>query len=187
MCRIYFSVRPEQVSRGAENVIQSSLMSLDVNPGKTKTLVEAVLQIIRRQPNASVLVCAPSNSAADTIAMRLAKRLNGEDMLRLQNPTRTIAEVPDVLKNTYCNLQNGQFELPDWQTVMRYRVIVTTCTDAGLLTTARLTNADLLCAQSELGQMNPHSVPQLMPHWTHLIMDEVNTRISSHRTFLNLY
>lgn len=150
---------------------------MNSKPGKTKTLVEAVLQIVRRQPNASVLVCAPSNSAADTIALRLAKRLRGEDMLRLQNPTRTIAEVPDVLKNTYCNLQIGQFELPDWQAVMRYRVVVTTCTDAGLLTTARLTNADLLYAQGEMGQLNPRFKPHLVPHWTHLIMDEVSYQV----------
>lgn len=133
-----------------------------------------MLQIIREQPNASVLVCAPSNSAADTIALRLAKRLTGEDMLRLQNPTRTIAEVSDVLKHTYCNMQNGQFEMPDWQAVMRYRVVVTTCTDAGLLATARLTNADILCAQTELGRMNPRSRPHVQVHWTHLIMDEVS-------------
>ena len=145
--------------------------------GKTKTLVEAVLQIVRRQQHASVLVCAPSNSAADTIALRLARKLDGEEMLRLQNPTRTLAEVPDVLKDMYCDVQNGQFVLPNWQTVMRYRVVVTTCIDAGLLVTARLTNADLSCAQSELGRVNPRSKPYLQAHWTHLIMDEVSRHV----------
>lgn len=94
-------------------------------------------------------------------------------MLRLQNPTRTIAEVPGVLRDAYCNLQNGQFTLPEWKEVMKYRVVVTTCTDAGMLAVARLTNADLMWAQSELGQTNPRSIPRLTPHWTYLIIDEV--------------
>lgn len=132
------------------------------------------MQVVRTQANASLLVCAPSNSAADTIALRLAKFLEGTEMLRLQNPTRTIAEVPDVLRDSYCNLQNGQFTLPGWKEVMRFRVVVTTCTDAGLLKVARLTNADIMWAQGELGQTNPKSIPLLTPHWTHLIIDEVS-------------
>lgn len=136
--------------------------------------METVIQVVRAQPNSSVLVCAPSNSAADTIALRLAKTLNGNEMLRLQNPTRTIAEVPEVLRDSYCRLENGQFTLPEWGEVMKYRVVVTTCIDASLLAVARLTNADLMWAQSELGRMSPRSVPRLGPHWTHLIIDEAS-------------
>ncbi|KAJ9097364.1 hypothetical protein QFC19_006832 [Naganishia cerealis] len=140
--------------------------------GKTKTLVEAVLQINRRQPNSAVLVCAPSNSAADTIATRLANSLNSDQMLRLQNPTRTTAEVPQSLRDAYCNLQDGQFILPGWQKLMQYRVIVTTCTDAGLLANGRLTNAEILRLQGETGRFFPTTRPAMRLHWTHLIIDE---------------
>ncbi|KAJ9125308.1 hypothetical protein QFC22_000265 [Naganishia vaughanmartiniae] len=140
--------------------------------GKTKTLVEAVLQINRSQRKSAILVCAPSNSAADTIAIRLARSLNGEQMLRLQNPTRTIAEVPETLRDGFCNLQDGQFVFPPWQKLMQYRVIVTTCTDAGLLANARLTNAEILWVQGEMGRLNPMSSPKIRSHWTHLIVDE---------------
>ncbi|KAJ9108959.1 hypothetical protein QFC21_000282 [Naganishia friedmannii] len=140
--------------------------------GKTKTLVEAVLQINRSQRKSAILVCAPSNSAADTIAIRLAKSLDGAQMLRLQNPTRTFAEVPEALRDAYCNLQEGQFVLPPWQKLMRYRVVVTTCTDAGLLANARLTNAEILWVQGEMGRLNPTVAPNMRPHWTHLIVDE---------------
>ena len=38
--------------------------------GKTKTIVEAILQILASDPCAHILVCAPSNPAADTVAGR---------------------------------------------------------------------------------------------------------------------
>jgi helicase MOV-10 len=40
--------------------------------GKTVTVVEAIRQVLKKNPNARVLACAPSNSAADIITERLA-------------------------------------------------------------------------------------------------------------------
>jgi len=73
------------------------LISGPFGTGKTKSVVEAVLQILRCQPDATVLLAAPSNSAADTLALRLRKTLRPPDMLRLNDRERTFAEVPDVL------------------------------------------------------------------------------------------
>lgn len=52
--------------------------------GKTTTLVEAVCEVLRREPQ--VLVCAQSNTAVDWISEQLADR--GVPVLRVGNPTR---------------------------------------------------------------------------------------------------
>lgn len=52
--------------------------------GKTTTLVEAIYETLRREPQ--VLVCAQSNMAVDWIAEKLVDR--GLNVLRLGNPTK---------------------------------------------------------------------------------------------------
>ena len=52
--------------------------------GKTTTLVEAINEVLRREPQ--VLVCAQSNMAVDWIAEKLVDR--GIPVLRIGNPTR---------------------------------------------------------------------------------------------------
>lgn len=48
--------------------------------GKTKTLIEAILQLYRENRHARILACAPSNSAADHILDRLIS----EESVRIQ-------------------------------------------------------------------------------------------------------
>lgn len=62
--------------------------------GKTTTLVEAVCEVLRREPQ--VLVCAQSNTAVDWIAEQLADR--GVGVLRIGNPTRVTDK---MLAHTY--------------------------------------------------------------------------------------
>ncbi len=52
--------------------------------GKTTTLVQAILETIRRERR--VLVCAPSNTAVDLITEKLAER--GVNVIRIGNPSR---------------------------------------------------------------------------------------------------
>ena len=52
--------------------------------GKTTTLVQAVLETIRRERR--VLVCAPSNTAVDLLTEKLAER--GVNVIRMGNPSR---------------------------------------------------------------------------------------------------
>ncbi|MFN5445355.1 MAG: AAA domain-containing protein [bacterium] len=62
--------------------------------GKTTTLVQAILETIRRERH--VLVCAPSNTAVDLLTEKLAER--GVKVIRMGNPSR----VSDLLqKHTF--------------------------------------------------------------------------------------
>ncbi|EDQ99949.1 uncharacterized protein LACBIDRAFT_315001 [Laccaria bicolor S238N-H82] len=47
---------------------------------KTITIVEAILQLLRSNPQARILACAPSNSAANLIAERLSAGLNTDQL-----------------------------------------------------------------------------------------------------------
>ncbi len=62
--------------------------------GKTTTLVEAVCEVLRREPQ--VMVCAQSNTAVDWISEQLSER--GVAVLRMGNPTRVTDK---MLQNTY--------------------------------------------------------------------------------------
>ncbi|KAH9477003.1 RNA helicase Mov10l1 [Psilocybe cubensis] len=154
------------------------LISGPPGTGKTRTVVETVLQIFHRQPEACVLLCAPSNPATDTLALRLHKHLKQDEMLRLNDPNRTFAEVPDVIK-PYCYVENDKFSLPPWKTLMRYRVVVCSCLDAGILAGAQCTNVKLMEMEEEVtASLHPFRTAKgkgryvVQPHWTHLIIDE---------------
>ena len=62
--------------------------------GKTTTLVEAISEVLRREPQ--VMVCAQSNTAVDWIAEQLHDR--GISVLRVGNPTRVTDK---MLAQTY--------------------------------------------------------------------------------------
>jgi hypothetical protein len=70
--------------------------------GKTRTVVETVLQILRVQPEACILLCAPSNPATDTLVLRLRSSLKPTEMLRLNDRNRTFAEVPNKIIQYCC-------------------------------------------------------------------------------------
>lgn len=140
------------------------LISGPPGTGKTKTIVEAsmfllfllfedvlilttkriALQLIfaHTAQKHHILLCAPSNQAADTLAKRLIPHLSPRVLLRMISPSRSFAEVPSELLS-YCFVQNDCFSLPDWRKLMAYRLIVTTCADCSMLVEARCTNRDL--------------------------------------------
>ncbi|SRR6266478_241319 len=98
--------------------------------GKTVTVVEAIKQILRLNPSARVLACAPSNSAADVIALRLSGPLKNDELFRFYAPSRERGAVPpDLLPYTFVNA-DGLFAHPPLDTVKNYRVIVSTCLSA---------------------------------------------------------
>jgi helicase MOV-10 len=94
------------------------------------TIVEAIKQILRRDPAACILACAPSNSAADVIALRLAGLLKNQALFRFYAPSRERRQVPpDLLPYTFVN-EDGLFSHPPLNIVKTYRVIVCTCISA---------------------------------------------------------
>ncbi|KAK2747951.1 hypothetical protein FQN57_001542 [Myotisia sp. PD_48] len=144
--------------------------------GKTKTVVECTLQLLNCPSDVEphILLCAPSNPAADTLAIRLASHLHPRELFRLNGSDRTFAEVPGALL-PFSYSENDIFSLPKFQTVLNYKVIVTTCKDANMLVRARLTNRDLLklsCETLSILSRKPLLQPQLLLHWTALLVDE---------------
>ncbi|KAF9034497.1 P-loop containing nucleoside triphosphate hydrolase protein [Hymenopellis radicata] len=137
-----------------------------------QTVVEMVHQILRIQPNAHVLVCAPSNSATDTLAVRLAKVLTPAQLFRLNDEKRTFAEVPEALMH-FCYVENNHFAIPQWPVLMAKRVVVTSCLDAGILARAYCTNTCLgMLEDGTMNILHPTIRRRIEPHWTHLIIDE---------------
>lgn len=138
-------------------------------------MVEAVFQILAHDSEATILLCAPSNPAADTLVRRLATTLQVGTLLRLNSPQRTFAEVPDNVL-PYCHVIDDTFAMPPFTELMKYRVVVTNCRDAGMLVNGRVTNGEMMRAQRELYKaIHPTSKrapPPLHPHWTHLLVDE---------------
>ena len=119
--------------------------------GKTTTLAEAILQILSKQPDAKILVCAPSNSAADRITQLLMDHLTPRAMFRCNAVFRARSTLkPDTLID-YCLMQdNSHFVLPAIATLESYSVIVSTCGNASF----------------------PYNIGMKIGHFTHIIIDE---------------
>lgn len=113
--------------------------------GKTITVVESILQILRQIPFSRVLACTPSNSAADLIAERLHEsgQVRTTDMVRLNAAQRNQEMISECLK-PYCMFGN------DLETASHYRIVVCTCVSAGVL----------------------YSLGIKAGHFTHVIIDE---------------
>ncbi|XP_044764365.1 probable RNA helicase armi [Coccinella septempunctata] len=117
--------------------------------GKTVTLVECILQILRLIPSSRILVTAPSNSAADLLALRLieSKVLKPGDLVRYIS-NKYVPNVPPELvpyattgnmsregTNTQAPqvLENGMVLGATSKVLGRHRITVSTCSSAGSL------------------------------------------------------
>ncbi|TFY71300.1 hypothetical protein EVG20_g1693 [Dentipellis fragilis] len=99
--------------------------------GKTVTIVEAIRQILKKEPGAHILACAPSNSAADLIASRLSD-LGADHVFRLYAASRVKRAVPEeLLPFTYIN-RNGHFSHHPVDKMCKFSVLITTCVSASV-------------------------------------------------------
>ncbi|KAK3994191.1 putative helicase MOV-10 [Cladorrhinum sp. PSN332] len=153
------------------------LISGPPGTGKTKTMIEIALQLVNNVQNVShILVCAPSDQAADTLADRLRAVCKPREFLRLCRPARSFAEVPEGLL-PFCFVNADRFVLPPFEMLMTYKVVVTSCRDASILIDARMTNADLYGVEQALyRRIHPTGVEpprqQVRLHWDALLIDE---------------
>lgn len=73
------------------------------------------------------------------------------------------------------DIENDNFALPAWETLMRYRVVICSCLDASILVTAQCTNSSLARLESDIvSTLHPRRKHPIAPHWTHLLIDEVS-------------
>ncbi|KAG8924470.1 hypothetical protein FRC01_011457 [Tulasnella sp. 417] len=117
--------------------------------GKTVTIVEAIRQVLAWNPDAKILACAPSNNAADIIADRLRDTLSAAKLFRLNAPSR-VKTLPRSLESYSLRYDDGSFRIPPPQTIMEFRVVVSTCASGSL----------------------PHGVGVPNGHFTHIFIDE---------------
>ncbi|CAE6400981.1 unnamed protein product [Rhizoctonia solani] len=96
--------------------------------GKTTVVVEAIHQVVKTRPESHLLVCAPSNSAADLLATRLAQVYPRSQLLRLNAPTRSYDALPVALRKYSALESDGKtFTAPAKDDLQKFRIIVSTC------------------------------------------------------------
>ncbi|PKS11371.1 hypothetical protein jhhlp_003133 [Lomentospora prolificans] len=150
------------------------LVSGPPGTGKTKTVIETAVQLLKQsQRDTHILLCAPSENAADTLAIRLRDHLQPGELFRMNRPTRTFAEVPSSILHL-CYTCDNAFALPPLDELLKCKVVVTSCQDAALLIRARATNMDIYRMKQDLQNMliKGHENDLPMLHWTALLIDE---------------
>lgn len=127
--------------------------------GKTKTLVEAIAQIIKRNDaNEHILVCATSNSACDELTDRLLKIVPNDQVFRMFSLSQTdkMGIIPPIVLAA-SNLCKAEHYYPTLLKLYQYKVVICTLTTTGRLSQARI---------------NPL-------HFTHVFVDESGSATES--------
>ncbi|XP_066155277.1 probable RNA helicase armi [Euwallacea fornicatus] len=120
--------------------------------GKTVTVTESVLQVMRLVPKSRILVATPSNSAADLIALRLIDSgvVRPGNLVRLVSVNYAMSDNIPLKLTPYCAtgsvaiegcsdenilIQNGMTFDCSRSVLGRHKITVTTCSAAGILHT----------------------------------------------------
>uniref|UniRef100_A0A915E792 RNA helicase n=1 Tax=Ditylenchus dipsaci TaxID=166011 RepID=A0A915E792_9BILA len=103
--------------------------------GKTVTLVECVRQLLKKNPKNRILICTPSNTAADLMALKIleSKAADPKILRRYYALGKHISERNSILDNVTC-MENincfgemiGIFSVDNPMNMTKYRVFVTT-------------------------------------------------------------
>eukprot|EP00004_Rigifila_ramosa_P016804 TRINITY_DN4025_c0_g1_i5.p1 TRINITY_DN4025_c0_g1~~TRINITY_DN4025_c0_g1_i5.p1 ORF type:complete len:1206 (-),score=229.83 TRINITY_DN4025_c0_g1_i5:18-3293(-) len=101
--------------------------------GKTTTLISAIIQLCKQQPQSRILVTAPSNSAVDLIVEKLAKRgMNQGTVLRVNAVGRDIRTVSETVRR-FCTAHDDKWHCPTLSELQKYQVVLSTLTTAGMI------------------------------------------------------
>lgn len=99
--------------------------------GKTVTLIEAILQVYKRNPRALILACGNSNTSADVLAekLMLSKVVPPEHLVRITAYYRTLNQllIPRCIRDITKVFDDI---VDDWY---QYRIVITTCVNAATL------------------------------------------------------
>lgn len=116
-------------------------------------VVEAMRQILNRDPSARILACTPSNSAADLIAARLKQLgISPSQLFRLNAPTRPVEQLSKELTDYVRRVDKigDAFVVPPREELLKFRVIVATCVSSSL----------------------PYAIGVPRGHFSHIFIDE---------------
>jgi helicase MOV-10 len=94
------------------------------------TVVEAIRQLIDTDRNARILACAPSNDAADLLALKL-KDFGPRIIFRLNAPSRNYDERRYEL-DSISRQEDGIYRIPPREELERFRIVVSTCLSAAV-------------------------------------------------------
>ncbi|KAL0477841.1 hypothetical protein AKO1_005271 [Acrasis kona] len=134
--------------------------------GKTSSLVEAIHQLLIKDPEARILICTPSNSSADLICVRLHRlsAIARDSMLRLNAFARKLSSIADEEIKPYCVLdEKDQFTFPMLSVLREKRVIITTLMSSSYLYSFGLSKHFTHIVIDECGQsMEPETIVPLL-------------------------
>lgn len=89
------------------------------------------MQLLHRDSSSKILACTPSNASADLLVERLADaRLTADQLLRLNARSRETKSIPENVREFSTSPKRGKLRA--------YRVVVCTCSSAGLLLTQKI-------------------------------------------------
>lgn len=93
------------------------------------------METLKRNPNARILACAPSDAAADVMCKRLiGKGFFPDELFRLNWWQRTVASVHPSLHKYCCLKSNGTtFDIPPFVSMVRFKIVVSTSVAAGVI------------------------------------------------------
>ncbi|KAF9653722.1 P-loop containing nucleoside triphosphate hydrolase protein [Thelephora ganbajun] len=92
--------------------------------GKTVTIIEAIRQLLRN-PDVAILASAPSNAAADIVAVRLKDYLTPDQLFRFYAPSYRGNVPPGLAPYTF--KKGNVHSVHELNKMASFRVIVTTC------------------------------------------------------------
>lgn len=107
--RVAFPQLNQSQNEAVQRILEAREVAVVHGPpgtGKTTTLVEAIIETTRREPQ--VLVCAPSNAAVDWISEKLIER--GVRVVRIGNPLRISRP---LMEHTYERLYAARPDYPE--------------------------------------------------------------------------
>ncbi|XP_052765877.1 helicase with zinc finger domain 2-like isoform X2 [Mya arenaria] len=104
--------------------------------GKTETIAQATMVLLKETQNTKILICAQSNSAADLYIVKhldglLKKSGNSSQLCRLYQRERRVFTIQAEVKK-YCLLSPGHdsIKMPTKKDIERFRIVIVTVTSS---------------------------------------------------------